>query len=326
VVDNSEFQIVERRFDAPFRKRSLHAGCDTFRAADLQVYMLPGVTARLRQQAAQARPRETGGLLAGRILRDDEGRYVVLTGMAVAPPDAGDVGQFNLSPAETETLRRTLSAQDPSADIVGWWHSHSRPSHYSTTDRRNQAVWADPCHVGLLVFAEGTPWANLYVGPQCQGPFPPERPPASRAGQPTPGRGRVKPQPAADGPAQAVRPGPDGRIPRRLVPPAVLALIVLLAGALAISLLTNGPATIRTRNVVHPGISCVISVTNYATCHVPTSAPVKWYKNGHYVSSGNRIGFYLDAVGNTVQAVVGPHHGGYRLTQSLTSSGVREKG
>src|SRR5450432_2869905 len=124
-MDSPDFQIVERKFDVPFRKRILHVGYASFRADGLQVYAHPQVAARVREHASRALPRETGGLLAGRILRDDGGPYVVLTGMAVAPPEAGDVSRFSLSPGETENLRRKLSAQDPSADVVGWWHSHS---------------------------------------------------------------------------------------------------------------------------------------------------------------------------------------------------------
>lgn len=316
-MDSPDFQIVERRFDVPFRKRNLHAGYIIFRAGELHVCVHPQVASRVREYASRALPRETGGLLAGRILRDDEGPYVVLTGMAVAPPGAGDVSRFNLSPDETENLRRTLSVQDPSADVVGWWHSHSAPSHYSQTDRGNQAIWADPRHVGLLVFAEGTPWASLYVGPKCHGPFQPDEPVRGRQSGGGPGGGREAP-PLVTGDRAVAHVSWAAWISRRVVSTAVIVLVALLAGALATSLLTRGSVTIQKQSGRYLAWTCVVAATNLVTCQVTSGSPVKWFLDGSFIASGPSVTFPLHSGGeNIVRVVVKGPAGSYGGEQPL---------
>src|ERR1700722_20401940 len=183
-MGESDFEIIEHAFDVPFRTRNVNAGHIAFRAGDLDVYVMADVASRAGQWAGDALPRETGGLLAGRILRDNAGQYVVVTGIACAPAGAGGMGRFSLSPEETDQLRRALARDHPSADVIGWWHSHTAPSVYSATDRANQAIWTDPRNVGLLVFAQGAPWAAVYVGPQSRGPFQPHGPVAALDRQP----------------------------------------------------------------------------------------------------------------------------------------------
>ncbi len=169
-MDEGGFQIVGHSFDVPFRRRSDYQDYIIFRVDDaLDVFVSERAAQTVRNRAAEAAPRESGGLLVGRSFRDDHGRYVVVTDAVCARQEAGAMGSFTLSPAETDALRREAAVRYPSGDAVGWWHSHLRPSEFSATDRHNQSVWKDQHDLGLLVFAAGSPWARMYAGPTCRG-------------------------------------------------------------------------------------------------------------------------------------------------------------
>jgi proteasome lid subunit RPN8/RPN11 len=287
-MSSGDFEIIERSFDVPFRTRTLHAGYVVFQADRLNVYITPDIAATIRECAAGAAPRETGGLLAGRILRDDLGHYVMVTGMAQAPPTAGEFGSFSLSPKGTEKLRRVLSEQHPSADVIGWWHSHSAPSSYSNTDRGNQAIWTDPRHIGLLVFAQGTPWAALYVGPQSKGPFRPAGPPPGRV-RDDGARSRPAPGPSgADG-----APQPPWRVSgslssRRRRAAVILAVFgVLLVGTvIAWRALNSGPASVTNQ------VTCEFNGTT-ASCSTPWKGKVEWGVDDLILGQGNSGQFHF---------------------------------
>jgi proteasome lid subunit RPN8/RPN11 len=324
-MGEAEFEIIEHAFDVPFRARNVHSGYVRFRADDLDVYVTPAVASRAREWARDALPRETGGLLAGRILRDDAGQYVVVTGIACAPEGAGGVGAFSLSPEETELLRRALSQHHPSADVIGWWHSHGAPSQYSSTDRSNQAIWTDPRHVGLLVFARGTPWAALYVGPQSRGPFQPSEPPQP-SGPPQPSEpfqvlDRYGPQPPSRG-NRGPRASGDPKARRRM---ALTALIAVMALAIIALLVKEFRPAAAHQSAVLPTVgsvalsgtgsldwSCRISphgATPLARCHAqPRGAvqSIKWYENksGTVRASGPDARLYLQPGTNVVRIVI----------------------
>lgn len=285
-MSDAEFEIIEHAFDLPFRTRNVNSGHIAFRADNLDVYVMTDVASRARQWARGALPRETGGLLAGRILRDNAGQYVVVTGIGGAPAGAGGVGRFGLSPEETEQLRRALARDHPSADVIGWWHSHGRPSSYSATDRANQAIWTDPRSVGLLVFAQGTPWAGLYVGPQSRGPFPPAGPAGPVAALDRdppethpPASNPLGPPPHAGGDPPP-RAGRDSRAGRRLTLAVLIAVMAvgIIALAVKVFLLKSSPPP-------SVDLSCAVSSngsTQVARCSVdPEQAAqsIKWYLN-----------------------------------------------
>jgi hypothetical protein len=282
-MSDAEFEIIEHAFDLPFRTRNVNAGHIAFRADNLDVYVMTDVASRARQWARGALPRETGGLLAGRILRDNAGQYVVVTGIGGAPAGAGGVGRFGLSPEETEQLRRALARDHPSADVIGWWHSHVTPSSYSATDRANQAIWTDPRSVGLLVFAQGTPWAGLYVGPQSRGPFRPAGPVAALDSDPPetyPPASNPPDAPSRAGGDPPPRAGRDSWAGRRL---ALAVLIVVMAVgiiALAAKAFLSKPSQDQSVD-----LSCAVSSngsTPIARCSVdPVEAAqsITWYLN-----------------------------------------------
>jgi proteasome lid subunit RPN8/RPN11 len=161
------FRVESIRQTDPFRSRAAFDGFQSFDNGKNAVLVEPVTARSLRAAASRARPDETGGLLSGRTLRDAGGDYVLVSGFVEARPGSGKAVAFEISPQETDRLREESSRANPTADVVGWWHSHRRPSSYSPTDLNTQSVWKQPRSVGLLVFAEGDEWARAYMGPEA---------------------------------------------------------------------------------------------------------------------------------------------------------------
>jgi hypothetical protein len=186
----------------PFRSRAAFCGYEVFGDQGDAVLVEPATAQGLRDAASGARPDETGGLVSGRMLRDGNGPYVLISGFVQAKPGSGRAVTFQISPQETDRLREESARSNPTADVVGWWHSHSRPGSYSHTDLNTQRMWMQPRSIGLLVFADGKPWARAYLGPD-----------AKDLGYPTAPRAR-SPKALPGGTAAnpgTVRPGEDGR-------------------------------------------------------------------------------------------------------------------
>ena len=162
----SGFEIVERRVDLPFRSRKSFTGYAVFQSDGHAVFVHSRVCRLLAVATRDAEPCETGGLLAGRVLRDAEGPYTLVLEAVKAPREAGRPGRLTLSPEMTARLRDQAATEFPGCDVVGWWHSHTVETGYSEVDRANQQMWTDPSHVGLLVFARATSRRALaYLGP-----------------------------------------------------------------------------------------------------------------------------------------------------------------
>jgi hypothetical protein len=161
------FRIEGRQQTAPFLARSTFPDYHSFGDAACAVLVRPDAARDMHDAAVRALPRETGGLLSGRALRDDLGSYVVVSGFIEAPPNAGRPAAFEITTGELGELRTHAARANPGADEVGWWHTHPRLSSYSQTDRNTQRMFERPDSVGLLVFASGTHWAVAYLGPDA---------------------------------------------------------------------------------------------------------------------------------------------------------------
>jgi proteasome lid subunit RPN8/RPN11 len=163
------FKVEADARGLPFRQRTAFVGYHRFEERGETAVLVEQEVARLlRDTASDAHPFETGGLIAGRVFQDADGRFVVVSGFVEAGQEAGGPGTFTMSPMATDRLRGEASRLFPAADVVGWWHCHSGPSHYSRTDKATQAIWTQPDSVGLLVFAEGRPWGRAYLGPDAR--------------------------------------------------------------------------------------------------------------------------------------------------------------
>lgn len=240
------FRVDSIRHERPYRARSAFSGYHTFSDGHGAVLVAPPAAAGMREAAGRALPKETGGLLSGRTLRDSQGDYVLVSGFVRAGPGAGRSAAFEISPQETARLREEAYRCDPTGDVVGWWHSHPRPSGYSQTDLNTQAIFTQPDSVGLLVFAQGEPWLTAYMGPKA-------RRLDYQAAMRAPGHAH----PTGNGPATVRRPQPDqvvlgghrtagpqpvswpsggGRSVRRVVVITGCALLLILAVAAAVTL------------------------------------------------------------------------------------------
>lgn len=162
------FRVESIRQAAPYRARSAFGGYHSFTDGNGAVLVEPLVARDMREAACRAYPKETGGLLSGRTLRDTFGDYVLVSGFVQAGPGAGRSAAFEISPGETALLREEAYRSDPTGDVVGWWHSHLRSSGYSQTDLNTQAIFTQPDSIGLLVAAQGEPWITAYMGPESR--------------------------------------------------------------------------------------------------------------------------------------------------------------
>lgn len=163
----------------PFVPRGTYAEYLKFSDREHTLLIEPGIAGRIRAAAERALPNETGGLLAGRSLRDEDGQYAIVSGYAEARPGSGAPAAFEVPMEELQTLREENARANPDADEMGWWHSHPAPSGFSLTDFGTQRWFDREDSVGLLVFASGAQWGTAYMGPK-----------AAYLGSPRPGPGR----------------------------------------------------------------------------------------------------------------------------------------
>ncbi|MFC4588240.1 Mov34/MPN/PAD-1 family protein [Sphaerisporangium corydalis] len=332
-MDEPEFEIVEHHVSLPFRSRGQHRDYEVYHSRHLDVWVAPKTMTNVRWYAHIADPDETGGLLTGRVLRDDDGVYVIVTGAVRAGDAAGGRGHFTLSAEQTTDLRLEAARRDPGADVIGWWHSHLEWSGYSGVDAKTQSMWTSPHHVGLLVFARGRSWVQAYLGPDSvlmsprdraspkTAPGPPSpfvrssspvaRPPSSVVRHPNASRSssltvprifshRAGPSAGAERPREAPGPPPPGSPPRWRPLLALLALGLLAVLLLMVlSALRDGG---RDRTVAW---SCV-AANAQAVCHAQTSEPgeIQWYLAERQVGVGPDVSFALLSDREAVSVVV----------------------
>lgn len=169
------FKVKQVQRGLPFLPRGTYAGYWKFSDGQHTLLVEPTAGSKIRAAAAQALPRETGGLLAGRSLCDDDGQYMLVSGFTEARPGSGAPATFKIPVEDLGALRAQNALANPGADEVGWWHSHSGPSGYSSIDFGTQRMFEREDSVGLLVFARGAPWATAYIGPEAVHLGPPVR-------------------------------------------------------------------------------------------------------------------------------------------------------
>jgi Prokaryotic homologs of the JAB domain len=163
------FRIESRQQTAPFLARDTFSDYYRFGDAKCAILVEPAAALAMRAAAEWALPRETGGLLSGRALHDDQGSYVVVSGFIEAEQTAGQVATFHITATELGVLRTSAARANPGADEVGWWHSHRGSSSYSQVDLNTQRMFERDDSVGLLVFAGGKHLAAAYMGPNAHG-------------------------------------------------------------------------------------------------------------------------------------------------------------
>jgi proteasome lid subunit RPN8/RPN11 len=165
---DSSFRVDGLTTGVPFQSSSIFADFPRFTGKAGRVLIAPEIAKKLTLAAHAATPAEAAGLLCGRVLRDEAGPYTITIGYVVAPLNSGRPGSFHIPPEVTRDLRHRAARSYPAADVIGWWHSHVKPSGYSDTDRDHQRIWTSEHSVGMLVFLEhaGPVWGSVYLGPR----------------------------------------------------------------------------------------------------------------------------------------------------------------
>jgi hypothetical protein len=168
------------RGEPPFRPRGAYVGHEVFGHGDGAVLVDPEVARDLRSAAESASQerRIAGGLLYGRVLADDEGKYLVVDGFLEAGPgeNPGDRvsregrDSFTLSDTDLRLLREDAARMYAAALEVGWWRTLAGPGEFGPSDFVTQRELVGPGGAGLLVFGAGLEWGTAYLGPDGQVP------------------------------------------------------------------------------------------------------------------------------------------------------------
>lgn len=162
-------RVVQERIEHLARSAA-RAGYRVYRAADGFEAAIPEhLIERLPLWGKQAAPNECCALLAGRVYEDERGRHVVIVGVVLDPEAAAEHSFVQTTPASEWKTRLAARQLYPDAVIVGWAHWHVRHGIlYSEIDRRNQATWAAPHAIGIVV----DPWhpdlLSVYRGPHSE--------------------------------------------------------------------------------------------------------------------------------------------------------------
>ena len=166
--------------EPPFRPRGAYVGHEVFGLGDGAVLVEPEVARDLRSAAesASVERRIAGGLLYGRVLADEEGKYLVVDGFLEAGPGESRGDQisrdgrdaFTFSDAELRLLREDAARMYASALEAGWWRTLPDPGEFGPVDFATQRQLVLPGGVGLLVFGSGLDWGTAYLGPGGQVP------------------------------------------------------------------------------------------------------------------------------------------------------------
>jgi hypothetical protein len=166
--------------EPPFRPRGAYVGHEVFGHGDGAVLVEPEVARDLRSAAESASQerRIAGGLLYGRVLADEEGKYLVVDGFLEAGPgeNPGDRisregrDSFRLSDTDLRLLREDAARMYPAALEVGWWRTLTDPGEFAPGDFVTQRELVGPGGAGLLVFGSGLEWGTAYLGPDGQVP------------------------------------------------------------------------------------------------------------------------------------------------------------
>jgi hypothetical protein len=168
------------REEPPFRPRGAYVGHEVFGHGDGAVLVDPEVARDLRSAAESARQerRIAGGLLYGRVLADDEGKYLVVDGFLEAGPGENPADgvsregrdSFTLPETDLRLLREDAARMYAAALEVGWWRTLAGPGGFGPGDFVTQRELVGPGGAGLLVFGAGLEWGTAYLGPDGRVP------------------------------------------------------------------------------------------------------------------------------------------------------------
>lgn len=163
----------ERRNSRPWVDRALvpQAACFSSDGEEFELLVTLDAVSALREGTERSTPREAFGILLGRRYMDQSGFFTVVAGVQYATELDASSGHVRVSAQQMEALKRAARRRFPTDDVVGWTHSHSVQSAYSSVDLGMQRSWEDSGDVSILTFlavGQGEPWALGYHGPDAR--------------------------------------------------------------------------------------------------------------------------------------------------------------
>ena len=195
------FQPGPGELDPPLKPRGAYVGHEVFGHGDGAVLVEPEVARDLRAAAelASQERRVAGGLLYGRGLADDEGRYLVVDGFLESGPgeNRGDhvsrdgYDSFALSDADLGLLREDAARMYPAAVEVGWWRTLAGAGEFGPGTSRRSASSSAPAASACSCSGPASSGEPPTWGPAARSPARPGH--SSRSRGPRPTRRRARP-------------------------------------------------------------------------------------------------------------------------------------
>jgi proteasome lid subunit RPN8/RPN11 len=160
-----------RHFEPPLRSVPQGTEYSEFRTDDgRRVFVHREVLEDLRDLEREEHPKETAGLLFGRIFTDGSSPCALVRHLIRPLPGEVRGTPMTVTITAKGSLGMSARAQlaHPCADPVGWAHTHPTfKAYFSVTDRKEQAVWTSPASVGLVIsgLPSARPPLEVFVGP-----------------------------------------------------------------------------------------------------------------------------------------------------------------
>ena len=173
-MDNEVGLLLSKKSEKlPWQDRDLFAESLQFGPENdgFVVFVTHKAVRDLSEGTRASAPNEAFGLLMGKVFHDRQGVFTVVAGAVYARQLSASAGHVRLDAQQMGQLRREASIEHPTADFVGWTHSHGTYSRYSHTDCEEQRTWTDGHCIGILTFMRpppDRPWAIAYRGPNAE--------------------------------------------------------------------------------------------------------------------------------------------------------------
>lgn len=221
-----------------------------------RVFVHREVLEELAALEREEHPRETAGLLFGRLFTDGSNECALVRHLI--PPWQGEVigtrATVTITAHGSSRMMDRAWARFPCEDAVGWAHTHPTfDAYFSGIDRSEQSIWTAPASVGLVLsgLADATPQYRIFVGPGSDGAFPVARPETRELSEaPPPDRSPVRGEEDGESALAAAAARPGRRQPTTL---EWVAVLVALAAIWLAVLLADPPAQPSTRSTTTPG-------------------------------------------------------------------------
>jgi len=160
-----------RRFEPPLRPVPRGRDYKEFMTEDgRRVFVHRDVLVDLAALERTEHPNESAGLLFGRTFTDGANQCVLVRHLIRPAPGEviGTPATVTITTEGSNRMSQRAQQRYPCADAVGWAHTHPTfGAYFSGTDRAEQAIWAFPTSVGLVVsgLADADPPFEVFVGP-----------------------------------------------------------------------------------------------------------------------------------------------------------------